>query len=189
MDSNKIEQLKQRRLLLQEEVRLKALRDRISFQLEYLEAQGFGYTIFYEHENLEWLNSNLSFRKKDGYQGLYDFQIDVDDASEDCHAIICDSEASFVEQLKLQLLKITSKDNRLALCRDGGDPEIQMTVEAFLSNPSLFLIGTEAWLLLEDRSWLLEYISDQDIIRFIRLETTTPLMRLTSSIQKRTFQL
>jgi hypothetical protein len=38
--------------------------------------------MFYEFENLNWIDSNIPVRNRDGYSGSHgDFQIDVDDAS------------------------------------------------------------------------------------------------------------
>ena len=48
MDRNKIEYLKEKRLLLQKENRLKELRKRIAPELNYLEEHSFAFKVFYD---------------------------------------------------------------------------------------------------------------------------------------------
>ena len=80
MDRNKIEYLKEKRLLLQKENQLKELRKRIAPKLNYLEEHSFAFKVFYDFKYINWINDNIKVRPKDGYRGSHgDFQIDVDD--------------------------------------------------------------------------------------------------------------
>ena len=176
MEKKRIEQLKERRLLLQAELRLKALRDRITSKLNYLDAQGYDYTIYYDNEHLDWIYENVPFRKRDGYLGQHDYQIDVDDASETCRSIYCNSEQSLINTLREYFLAIKAEDSRLIVCTNGGDPEIEISVEALLSQPLLFFSGTEIWIVLKDRSWIIEYIGEQEVIRFVQLQFNAPVL-------------
>jgi hypothetical protein len=175
MDKEKIEQLKKKRLLLKEENRLKTLCNRISTQMDYLDVQSFNYRIHYENENLDWISTNIPMRKLDGYTGLYDYQIDVDD-SENCHQIYFNSNDSLIDKIREQFLKILSKDCRLIVCYDGGYPEIEISVEALLSEPLKFFTRPQTWMLLQDKSWIIEYIGDQDTFRFIQLQEMKPVL-------------
>ncbi|PCI34733.1 MAG: hypothetical protein COB60_05950 [Flavobacteriaceae bacterium] len=169
MDKKKIEQLKKKRLLHKETIRLKTLSNRISSQLNYLDEQSFDYRIHYEHENLDWISTNVAMRKRDGYTGLYDYQIDVDD-NENCNSIYCNSDDSLIDKIREQFLIILSKESRLIVCYDGGDPEIEISVETLLSQPLKFFSKMETWILLKDKSWIIEYIREQEIVRFIQLQ-------------------
>ncbi len=169
MDKEKIEQLKKKRSLHKEEIRLKTLSNRISSQLNYLDEQSFDYQIHYKQENLDWISTNVPMRKRDGYSGLYDYQIDVDD-SENCNTIYCNSNNSLIDKIREQFLIILSKESRLIVCYDGGDPEIEISVETFLSQPLKFFSKPETWILLKDKSWIIEYLWEQEKVKFIQLQ-------------------
>jgi hypothetical protein len=84
MDKEKIEELKNRRKQLQEEVRLKEIQGRVKSQIAHLEKLGQPFTVYYEFENINWIHENVQVRTRDGYKGIHgDFQIDVDDSLHD----------------------------------------------------------------------------------------------------------
>jgi hypothetical protein len=176
MDKEKADQLKKRRLLLNEEIRLKTLRQRISTQLNYLDEQSCDYKIFYEHENLNWISTNVALRKKDRYSGSHDYQIEVNDASENCFSISCNSETSLKNGFKELLLTIVLKNSRLIVIYNGGDPEIEISVKSLLLNPLLFFSSPETWLITKDKQWVIEYIWDQEMIKFIHLRNMKPVL-------------
>ena len=176
MNKDKIEQLKKKRLLLKEEVRLKALRKRISLQLGYLDEHGFDFKVYYNHEHLDWISDNVPLRKKDGYNGLHDYQVDVDNTSPNCNSIYCLSDDLVVNKIREQFLTIASKDCKLIVCHNGGDPEIEISVEALVSNPLKFFSGRETWILIKDKSWVIENIWDQETYRFIQLQNMEPIL-------------
>ena len=64
MDRNKIEYLKEKRLLLQKENRLKELRKRIAPELNYLEENSFAFKVFYDYKYINWINDNIKVRPK-----------------------------------------------------------------------------------------------------------------------------
>lgn len=177
MDKEKIEQLKERRLLLQEEVRLKMLRKGVASQIAHLEKLGQSYIAYYEFENLNWIDSNVRVRKRDGYSGIYsDFQIDVDDSKLTDNIKMKYSEIN-TDKFKKQFSSLISEDNSLVVCYQGGDPELEISVKAFLSNPTIFLSRLEVWIMTIDKKWIIECIWDQRvIIRFIKLHESTPTL-------------
>ena len=82
MNKEKMEQLKEKRLLLKEEARLYDLKKRVPLQISHLEKIGESYFVFYEFENLNWIDSNVRVMNRDDYSGIHgDFQIDVDDSN------------------------------------------------------------------------------------------------------------
>ena len=130
MDNNKINQLREKRLQLQEEIRLKSLRDRIANQLDYLDKQNFHYTIYYEAEHLHWINKNIPF--KSNKEGLSNFQIETDTTDEDANCVNCTSEEDLVNELKAIFLSLFDANDKLIICYYGGDPEIEISVATFL---------------------------------------------------------
>ena len=130
MDNNKINQLREKRLQLQEEIRLKSLRDRIANQLDYLDKQNFHYTIYYEAEHLHWINKNIPF--KSNKEGLSNFQIETDTTDEDTNCVNCTSEEDLVNELKAIFLSLFDANDKLIICYYGGDPEIEISVATFL---------------------------------------------------------
>ncbi len=176
MNEQKIEQLREKRLKLQEEIRLKDLRERVAFELAHLEKIGQSYRVHYDFEHLNWIVSNVPVRKKDGYHGIWgDFQIDVDDSK--ASSIIQLSEADITgEPFKKLVQSLIGEDCSLLVCYQGGDPELEISVQAFLTSPSIFLNRMEVWLLTTDKKWIIEHIADQAAIRFIQLQGAVPIL-------------
>lgn len=176
MDSEKIEELKKRRQQLQEEVRLKGLRNRIPFKLDYLDEINQPYTIHYESENLNWIYSNVRIRKKDGYFGIHgDFQIDVDDSTA-IETFEMSEEEMNSGGFQQQFLKLIPDNINLIICHDGGDPELEISAKTLLSNPIKFISYPDCWMITTDKQWIIEYIMDQDAIRFIQLQHAIPTL-------------
>jgi hypothetical protein len=178
MNNEQLAELKRRKLQLQEEIRLKALRDRIAPLINHAQQGNHPYRVYYQHENLSWIRHHIPVRKRDGYLGMYDdFQIDVDDAS-------------VVEQLEIRehelmstrfqtlFASISPVPTSLIFCYEGGDPELEVPVEAFLSNPQVFFSKPETWVLSSDKSWIIEYIWDQGVIRFIHIGGPKPRLMM-----------
>ena len=138
MDKENIEELKSKRLKLQEEVRLKELRDRVKSQISHLEKLGETYFVFYVFENLNWIELNVQVRTRDGYNGIHgDFQIDVEDSEAISSINLSENEINS-EKFKEQFLSLISSDCKLIVCHQGGDPELGFSAKAFLDNPSVF---------------------------------------------------
>lgn len=176
MDKEKIEQLKERRLLLQEEVRLKTLQKRVASKLNYLDKQGYQYKVYYNHEHLFWIRLNVQVRKRDGYNGIYDdFQIDVNDTTQK-DVIFYFEKDLLSDKFKEQFLSIIPNISLLIVCYEGGDPEIEISTEAFLSDPLLFFTSPETWIISKDEKWIIECIWNQGAIRFIQLDNKTPTL-------------
>jgi len=176
VDKKKIEHLKERRLLLKEEVRLKMLRKRITLQLNYLDKWGYDYKVYYNHEYLNWIYLNVQVRKRDGYNGIYsDFQIDVNDSTLK-NGVLHHAKDLLSDLFVEQFLSVIHNELTLVVCYEGGDPEIEISMEAFLSQPLEFLARPETWIITKDKSWIIEYIWNQEVIRFIQLQNTKPLL-------------
>ena len=173
MDNNKINQLREKRLQLQEEIRLKSLRDRIANQLDYLDKQNFHYTIYYEAEHLHWINKNIPF--KSNKEGLSNFQIETDTTDEAANCVNCASEEDLINELKTTFLSLFDANDKVIICYDGGDTEIEISVATFLKKPLLFFANPETWLLLNNKSYVLEYFWDEAIIRLIKIEKLKPI--------------
>ena len=176
MDKEKIEELKSKRLKLQEEVRLKDLRDRVKYQISHLDKLGESYFVFYKFENLNWINSNVSVRNRDNYRGVHgDFQINVEDSDAKISINLCENEINS-EKFKKHFSSLISNECRLILCYQEGSPELEFSAEAFLNNPTVFLSRPETWILTTDKKWIIEYIWDQGVIRFIQLQESIPTL-------------
>lgn len=176
MDPERTTDLKKRRQQLLEEVRLKELRNRIAFKLAYLEELNQPYTIHYENEHLYWIYSTVRNRKKDGYFGVHgDFQIDVDDSTA-LETIEMSEEELNSGQFQEQFLKLIPDNSSVVICYDGGDPELEISAQSFLSNPTKFISHPDSWVITSDKHWIIEYIMDQEAIRFIQLEQSTPTL-------------
>ncbi len=176
MDQKKIEELKDRRLKLQEEVRFINERKRIASQIGHLEKLGQSYTVYYEGETINWIHSNIQVRKKDGYSGMHgDFQIDIDDSTAREISSMKYKEIDS-DKFRNQFTALIQNNRNVIVCYDGGNPELEIPVSAFLSHPSLFLAAFDAWVITTDKSWVVEFISDQEAIRFIQLEGSTPTL-------------
>lgn len=174
MDPEKAVELKKRRQQLQEEVRLKELRNRIAFQLAYLDEIDQPYTIQYENENLHWIYSSVRTRKKDGYFGIHgDFQIDVDDSTA-IETIEMRKKELNSGKFQQQFLALIPDTTNIVICYDGGDPELEITAKAFLSNPTKFISYPDTWIITNDKKWIIEHILDQETIRFIQLQLSKP---------------
>lgn len=174
MDKKKIEELIAKRQKLQEEVRLQALRKRVASQISHLEKLEEPYSVFYEFENLNWIDSNVRVRNRDGYNGIHgDFQIDVDDSLA-ISSFAIDQEEINSEKFKEQFSSLIASESMLIVCYQGGDPELEFSVRAFLDNPIVFLSSPETWILTSDKKWIIEYIWEQGVIRFIQLNDSTP---------------
>jgi hypothetical protein len=176
MDKEKIEELKKRRLQLQEDVRLKKLRNRISSKLTYLDEIDQPYIIHYESENLNWIYSTVETRKKDGYFGIHgDFQIDVNDSTA-IETVEMREEEIKSGKFQEQFLKLIPDNINIIICCDGGDPELEISAKSFLSNPAKFLSHPDSWIITTDKKWIIEYILDQEAIRFIQLQQSIPTL-------------
>lgn len=173
IDKDKIDKLKEKRIQLQEEIRLKTLRNRISTQLNYLDEQNFEYQIYYEGEHLHWINKNIPF--KSSKEGLSNFQIETDTTDEDANCVNCTSEEDLVNELKAIFLSLFDANDKLIICYYGGDPEIEISVATFLKKPLLFFANPETWLLLNNKSYILEYFWDEAVIRLINIEKLKPV--------------
>lgn len=178
MDKEKIEELKSKRLKLQEEVRLKDLRKGVATQISHLEKLGESYFVFYDFENLNWIESNVRVRKRDGYSGIHgDFQIDVNDSNSLDSIIIKEKEINS-KKFKEQFSSLISTRSKLIVCYQGGDPELEISTNAFLENPNEFFSRPETWLLTTDKKWIVEFIWDQSVIRVIQLQESKPTLVL-----------
>lgn len=150
----------------------------MSDEITYLKEHEFDYNLYYEAEHLNWISNKIKTRKKDGYKGSHgDFQIDVNDESAIDSVKLAEEELTS-EKFKEQLLNLASFEDVLVICRLGGDPEIEITLAAFLTNPTLFLSAPENWVLAKNKKWVLEYLVDQNKIRIIDIETTPRLLSL-----------
>lgn len=184
MDNEKIEELKVRRRHLKEEVRLKKLRERVASQISHLERLAESYFVYNKFENLNWIDSNVRVRKRDGYNGNHgDFQIDVDDSRAVNKLTIREVEINSNKFLK-QFSSLITDQISLIVCYQGGDPELKISVKAFLSNPSVFLSRPETWIITADKSWIIEYIWEQGVIRFIKLKNSIPSIIKTIIIEE-----
>jgi hypothetical protein len=176
MDKEKIEELKSKRLKLQEKVRLKDLRKRVASQISHLDKLGESYFVYYEFENLNWIDSNVCVRNRDGYRGIHgDFQIDVDDSNAISSYNISEEEINS-EKFKEQFSSLISTGSTIIVCYQGGDPELEISAKAFLDKPTEFFSRPETWILTTDKKWIIEYIWEQGVIRFIQLHESTPTL-------------
>ncbi|TSJ41608.1 hypothetical protein [Fluviicola chungangensis] len=176
MDAEKTAELKKRKQQLQEEVRLKGLRNRIAFQLAYLDEIDQPYTIHYESENLHWIYSTVQTRKKDGYFGIHgDFQMDVNDSTT-IETIEMRKEELNSGKFQQQFLALIPDTTNIVICYDGGDPELEISAKTFLSNPTKFISHPDTWIITTDKKWIIEHILDQEAIRFIQIQLSTPTL-------------
>jgi len=174
MDKEKIEELKNRRKKLQEEVRLKEIRGRVKSQIAHLEKLGQAFTVYYEFENINWIYENVQLRTRDGYRGVHgDFQIDVDDSILQDNFRLGEEEIDS-NKFRNHFTSLIPDDKSLVVCYEGGDPELEISVKAFLDSPSTYFSRPETWIITTDKTWIIEYIWDQGVIRFIQLQESTP---------------
>ena len=182
MDRNKIEYLKEKQRLLQKEVRLKQLRKRIAPKLNYMEEHSFAFKVFYDFKYINWINDNIKVRPKDGYRGSHgDFQIDVDDLNVVNTKIASKDDFLTVGPIA-EFFNRISNETTLIICALGGDPELGISKEAFLSNPSLFFSSPETWVLSADKTSIIENILEQGVLRFIDITQSEPILRVKSII-------
>lgn len=182
MDRKKIEYLKEKRILLQKEIRLKELRNRIAPELNYLEEHNFDFNVFYDFEYINWINDNVKVRNKDGYRGSHgDFQIDVDDLGVVATKIASENDLLTVKPI-IEFFNRISNDTTLIICTLGGDPEVEISKEAFLSNPSIFLSSPDTWVLSADKTSIIENIWEQGVVRFIDITQHEPILLVKAMI-------
>jgi len=172
MEDDKRKLLQEKLKSVQEEVRKKELRNRIKYQIDYLENNDRSYNINYDNAYLNWMQRHFSMRKRDGYHGIHDFQIDVHDEDENCKAVYFENHNQIQVVLEKELLNHYSLEDEIVICKNGGDPELIISIGTFLTDVDFFLGYFEIWFILKDKSLVIEYISDRESIRFIsRLET------------------
>ncbi len=185
MDKEKTEEIKSKRLKQQEEVRLKELKRKVASQITHLEKLGESYFVYYSFENLNWIDSNVRVRQRDGYSGIHgDFQIDVEDSNTISSQNLNEDEINS-EKFKEQFSLLISKRSKLIVCHQGGDPELEFSAKAFLDNPNEFFSRPETWILTTDKKWIIEYIWEQGVIRFIQLHESTPTLVKTIIIDEK----
>lgn len=176
MDKHRKERLEKRRAALQIELERKEMRGRVSSQIAFLENSGYAYGLYYESETLNWLYNNVSVRKKDGYHGLHeDFQIDVHDADAPETISIHDT-GLLADALPAEFSSNLNEETRLIICYLGGDPELEIPVAAFFSDPDVFFSGFETWVITSDKNWIIEYLLEQQVIRCIKLNVKSPVL-------------
>ena len=73
-------------------------------------------------------------------------------------------------------MELIPDNTNLIICYDGGDPELEIPVKAFLSNPEKFISHPDTWMITTEKKWIIEYILDQEAIRFIQLQQSTPTL-------------
>jgi hypothetical protein len=152
MDEEKIEVLKARRLQMQQGIRLKKIRDRVASQIADLEKLDQSFNVYYESENLNWIDSNVPVRKRDGYKGIHgDFQIDVEDSTATSIHKIREEEINSAKFLQ-QFSSLIPANSSIIVCYQGGDPELEISIKAFLSHPTEFLSRSETWVIATDKS-------------------------------------
>lgn len=167
MDTNKKIRLEEKRKKLQEDIRKKKLKHRLNREIAYLNKNHFKYRINYNHEYLYWMQRHFPIRKKDGYYGMHDFQIDVHDEDKNCTSIYFENHDEIQGMFNKELLKRYNSEEELVICKNGGDPELVISIKALLSNIDFFLTGGEVWFILKNKTLVIEYISGQNSIRFI----------------------
>lgn len=184
MDIKQIEELKAKKLLLKAEIRLKQMRERVESQITHLERIGETYDVYYNFEHLNWIESNVRIRNRDGYHGIHgDFQIDVNDSDINNFNII--KEVDFnSEKFSMIFKSIITGDNPLVICYQGGNPELKISVNSFLSNPNEFFSHPETWIITTDKNWIIEYIWEQEIVRFIQLNDSIPTLIMKLKIEQ-----
>jgi hypothetical protein len=173
MDEEKIKELRKKRLQLKQEVTRKA---RIPSQIAHLEKIGQSFNIYDQFENLNWIDTNVKVRNRDGYRGIHgDFQIDVDNSKVPNNLKIKESEIDS-DKFSDIFKSIIPIHSSLIVCYQGGCPELEISDKAFLSKPTIFLSHPETWLITTDKNWIIEYLWDQGVIRFIKLQNFIPTL-------------
>lgn len=182
MDRNKIEYLKENQLLLQKEIRLKELRNRIAPELNYLEEHSFAFKIFYDFKHINWINNNIKVIPEGGYRNSHgDFQIDVDDSNVVNTKIATEDDFLTVGPIT-EFFNRISNDTTLIICNFGEEPELEISKEAFLSKPSIFFSSPETWVLSADKTSIIEYIWEKGEVSFIDITQSEPILRVKSMI-------
>jgi hypothetical protein len=104
-----------------------------------------------------------------------DFQIDVEDSKATRACSISENEIHSNKFSEL-FSSIIPDDTALIICHLGGDPELEISVKAFKNDPLTFFSKPETWIITSDKKWIIEYIWDQGVIRFIQLQMSTPIL-------------
>jgi hypothetical protein len=183
MDSERRAQLEAKKAELREELQQKELRDRIAAQIAHLEQIGQPFHVYYRYEHLHWINTHVQVRKRDGYTGIHgDFQIDVNDGEARIKKEMNEADLD-AKTFQAAFLSVIPADISLIVCHQGGAPELELSVHAFLSRPSLFFSQPETWIITSDKNWIIEYIWEQGVVRFIELEQSLPKLAKLFSIQ------
>jgi hypothetical protein len=166
LDSSKRKELEKKRKLLQQEYKLKELSRSLNSQIHYLNENGFSYKISPPFEKLDWISENLPTRRRDGYTGIYDdFQLNLDDSK----VLHVDIEEFNAEIMKAECYELMPSDTVFTCCFQGGTPEIEFPLNAFLLHPKLFLSFLELWMISVDNTWIFEYIHEQGILRIAKI--------------------
>lgn len=176
MNEDRIKELKSKRLKIQEEIRLKELKKRVESQISHLDKLGESYFVYYDFENLNWIDSNIRVRNRDGYNGMHgDFQIDIDDSTALLSFNLRSNEINS-EKFNKHFSSIITEKLSLIICYQGGSPELEISTNAFLDNPIEYFSRPETWILTSDKKWVIEYIWEQNVIRFIQLQDSIPIL-------------
>ena len=168
MDSNKRNKLLEKRKSLKEMVRKKELKARIPYQIKYLEDNNLAYSLNYNHEFLLWMQAHFSIRKKDDYYGQHDYQIDIDKLNKNCKTVKYNDSSELQGIFESILLKNYPAHKEIVICKNGGDPELIVSIESLLSNFYLFSSAFEVWFILKDKSLGIEYISGVENLKIFK---------------------
>ncbi len=172
MDKERLNELSEKRRRLQEEIKFKEKREEVANEIEYLEEMGEPFKLYYVAEHFNWIVQNVKTRKRDGYRGIHgDFQIDVVDREAISFAQIEDSDSVQFSEITLAHIP---KGEMLVVCHQSRSVEIEISVHAFLSKPSVFFSTPQTWGLAMNRRFMIEYLWEQGVIRLIKIDGSTP---------------
>lgn len=183
MNPQKRKELEKRRANLQGEFSILDLSKSLKRELTFLEQHSFPYKIIEPFTHLLWIRSNVPTRKRDGYHGIYDdFQLNVDDSKAKTTVEIHENDLK-TNILQASINLLLSENTNLIVCYEGGTPEIEIPLNAFLIDPKLFLSRFETWILSSDKKWLIEYIAEQNKIRIFNVENSFPTLEILYTIK------
>lgn len=168
MDKKKQQYLLKKRLKFQQEINLNKLRDKISFQIDYLKKNNYDFNLYYDNEYLIWLQNNLSFIKRENCSGQLDYQINTNIFKPNDYLFSSDKE--MINIIRKQLPKVISINSLIIICYDGGYPEIEISLQTLLTSPKTFINGGETWLVAKNKSVVLEYICFRDTLSIFSLK-------------------
>ncbi|MFD1294970.1 hypothetical protein ACFQ5N_14090 [Lutibacter holmesii] len=168
MDKKKQQYLLKKRQSLQQEIVLNKLRDKISFQIAYLKKNNFNFTLYYKNEYLTWLQNSLPFIKRENCSGQLDYQINPNTFKPNNYTF--SSSKEMIDIIREQLPKVISINSLVIICYDGGNPEIEISLQTLLANPTTFINGAETWLIAKNKSVVLEYICFKNTLSIFILE-------------------